>query len=62
MLQRCDQCNGRKKIIGLGGMQKDCPSCKGIGHITIKPKLECIEEEKPRRGRPVKEINSEIEV
>lgn len=34
-LIRCGHCNGRKKVMGMGGWQVDCPTCKGVGHILI---------------------------
>jgi len=40
-LKRCDSCLGRKKIIGLGGMERDCPACFGVGWLAktqIDPK------------------------
>lgn len=40
LLVRCDTCNGRKKKIGLGGMQKDCDACKGIGWIELKKEVQ----------------------
>lgn len=32
-LKRCETCRGTKKKLGMGGMQKDCSDCKGIGWI-----------------------------
>ena len=31
MASRCDTCNGRKKVFGMGGMIKECDSCDGTG-------------------------------
>lgn len=36
MIIRCTQCNGRKKILSLGNMIKDCSQCRGLGHIEEK--------------------------
>lgn len=36
-LVRCPVCRGRKKIIGLGLLEKDCDHCVGIGWISKKP-------------------------
>lgn len=33
---RCECCVGKKTIIGLGGIIKKCPECKGIGFIDAK--------------------------
>lgn len=35
MLSRCGECGGRKQIIGLGCIYKNCPTCKGIGYVEI---------------------------
>lgn len=35
MITRCDKCLGKKTLIGLGGLIKDCPKCEGIGHLKI---------------------------
>ena len=31
MALRCDTCNGRKKVFGMGGMIKECGACGGTG-------------------------------
>lgn len=36
-IKRCDSCMGRKKLLGLGGMIKDCKVCGGVGHVAVKP-------------------------
>lgn len=33
---RCDICKGQKTITGLGCLIKDCPGCKGAGHVKIE--------------------------
>lgn len=35
-LKKCTSCNGFKKVMGLGQMQRDCDLCKGIGWIEEK--------------------------
>jgi hypothetical protein len=35
MMLSCDACKTRKKIVGLGNMLIDCPSCNGVGWIEI---------------------------
>lgn len=35
MLVRCDECQGKKVVMGLGCMQKDCSKCKAIGWLDI---------------------------
>jgi hypothetical protein len=32
-IKRCETCSGRKQVMGLGWMIKDCPGCHGIGWI-----------------------------
>lgn len=32
-LYRCDCCDGRRNIVGLGGIQRACGNCNGVGHI-----------------------------
>lgn len=32
-LERCVTCSGRKQILSLGGMMKDCYSCVGVGWV-----------------------------
>lgn len=34
-LAQCHACKGYKTFLGMGGITKDCPTCKGIGFITI---------------------------
>ena len=43
MIERCYSCMGKKTIIGLGALIKDCPVCDGVGHITIKEDSDCID-------------------
>lgn len=35
MLTRCNTCRGTKKVTGLGGMVKECATCKGVGFVKI---------------------------
>lgn len=59
-LIRCTRCNGRKIIIGLGMLEKQCPDCIGIGWLaknTIdikKPVIEDSSVTKKKRGRQPK--------
>ena len=34
MVIRCECCAGRKKIVALGGIVKDCGNCKGVGYVA----------------------------
>ena len=33
-LLRCPCCHGRKQIMGMGGMKKDCGNCNAIGWVN----------------------------
>jgi hypothetical protein len=60
---RCDCCQGRKQIKGLGNMEKDCPACRGIGWIDGKDKdleQDLMEVMKPKKkpGRKPKLENT----
>lgn len=33
---RCDSCRGRKQVMGVGGMLKDCKACSGVGQLKLK--------------------------
>ena len=39
MIERCYSCMGKKTIIGLGALIKDCPVCDGVGYVTIEDKI-----------------------
>ncbi len=39
MLVRCSACRGAKKVIGLGGIERDCKNCKGAGVNSIEEEL-----------------------
>ena len=63
MIQRCPKCIGKKVVMGLGCMTKECPQCDGVGHIKIVldhdehkevDNIVAIESNKPKRGRPKK--------
>lgn len=36
LINRCRACSGKKKLLGLGGMMKDCIACKGIGYVETQ--------------------------
>lgn len=63
MMINCDNCKGRKQVIGLGNIQKDCPSCRGIGWVELpdndlKVTLADVMDTNKKRGRK-KKINHE---
>ncbi len=66
-LIRCDSCLGLKRIKGLGNIEKDCPSCRGIGWISgadkeleteLSEKMDIVKP-KAKRGRKKKIVNNE---
>lgn len=65
MITRCDMCLGKKTIVGLGMLVKDCPRCDGIGHVKVIENKGNIPVDKIKsaaqsvsRGRP-KKVNLE---
>lgn len=32
-LVKCEACKGKKRILGMGGIYKDCKTCSGIGWV-----------------------------
>lgn len=32
---RCYKCDGKKTIIGLGMINKECDCCHGVGHVKV---------------------------
>lgn len=43
---RCETCVGKKTILALGGLVKECPNCKGIGHVKVEEELKQSKEKK----------------
>jgi|FreactTroBogLake_1042271.scaffolds.fasta_scaffold07702_11 predicted nucleic acid-binding Zn-ribbon protein len=63
MVTQCTGCSGKKVIMGLGGMIKDCPKCGGVGHIKVVSNNDTIDDNKSvntikKRGRPKKSHGS----
>jgi len=64
MIERCPSCLGKKTLMGLGAMIKECHNCQGVGHIK---KVEIQKEQviapikSVSRGRPRKVNNERIE-
>jgi transposase len=64
--QRCDCCIGKKTILGLGALIKECPKCKGVGHVKVDAEIKKFTDgfantAKSGRGRPKKVSNEAIE-
>lgn len=32
--KRCETCEQKRFVLGLGGMRKECHACKGTGFVT----------------------------
>jgi DnaJ-class molecular chaperone len=45
-MMRCEICNGKKTIIGLGSIIKKCPECSGIGYL----KVEIVKQKKEKKS------------
>lgn len=57
-IQKCSGCHGRKKVEGLGMIEKVCQLCEGIGFVKDEQKKEGValakEEQEVKRGRKKK--------
>lgn len=40
----CDICKGKKQLLGLGMIFRDCEACKGVGFVNPKVEEPVIEE------------------
>lgn len=61
---RCPLCNGSKKVVGIGLIEKKCPDCSGVGFIEetkeernvgrtdSRKEKETLPVTQKRRGRP----------
>lgn len=48
-LSRCDCCHGRRRITGLGGMDRDCGNCKGVGFVKADEPVVAVVVKRKRR-------------
>lgn len=51
-LQVCKDCQGRKKVLGLGMIERDCFTCKGIGYTESIPLIDIPVPAIPQPLRP----------
>lgn len=51
-LSRCDCCHGRRNIVGLGGMERVCGNCKGVGHVKVEVEAAPVVVVKRKRRTP----------
>lgn len=54
-LVRCECCAGRKQMLSLGGLVKDCKECKGVGVVEYITPAKKEFESSNRRVRRIKE-------
>ncbi len=57
MIIRCDLCRGKKRVIGLGMIEKKCQNCKGVGHL-IKDEEDVLEPGSEPNAEPDKTVQS----
>jgi hypothetical protein len=56
MITRCPKCTGKKVIMGMGGILKNCPECKGIGHVKFDNEVGLVQiQDAPKMGKLTKE-------
>ena len=53
-VNRCHLCGGRKQVMGLGCMMKDCYECNGVGWIACTDRIEIPEVAINTNGEEVK--------
>ncbi len=62
----CPTCKGKKLLLGMGGIMKECGLCKGIGHVknNMVDQQNTNTEVIKKRGRPVKlkEVSNDQEM
>ncbi len=58
-IKRCDSCQGKKTIKGLGNIEKECPSCQGIGWIAAPSILENIKKKSHKKKSKETIINND---
>jgi len=51
-LSRCDCCHGRRHLVGLGGMERECSNCKGVGFVKAAAAAEPVVVVKRKRRTP----------
>jgi DnaJ-class molecular chaperone len=51
-MPRCDNCEGKGSILGMGGMKRDCSHCKGSGLIPDEVAHEEVVAVKKRGRKP----------
>lgn len=60
MTARCEICNGRRELLGMGGMIHKCKSCSGTGWVqeAIDPTAVTID----KRSRQYRQLKKYKEV
>lgn len=58
-VERCANCKGAKKIMGLGMMMRDCSYCAGVGFV--KPKAVEVMVKTRKKREPKIKVSDERE-
>lgn len=61
MLERCESCKGKKKMLGLGNIVVDCVLCMGVGYIS-KPDVVKKQDEKNNLSRLTEALTETNEI
>jgi len=51
IITRCPCCMGKRTIMGMGCLIKECPQCDGVGHIEAKKSDDKIEVKRDKQSR-----------
>lgn len=60
-LNRCDCCEGRRTIVGLGGMRRDCGNCKGVGYVKAAADFDATPVSIKRKRRTPAEMLADVD-
>lgn len=52
---RCENCQGKGKMLGLGCMLKECTSCAGVGYVSKEP----VPKKRTRRPNVAKNLQEQ---
>lgn len=58
MICRCNRCEGKKTVMALGNLQKDCPDCGATGYVEKPLKKNDVRQTK-RKKKPKNILSAE---
>lgn len=65
IIKRCESCQGKKTIMGVGMIEKKCSTCSGIGWLSEGeqeiPKIIPVTHKKKRGRKPQNVLQCESE-